>query len=311
MERSIRYLYLGSRLIARVHKTGNELVTQYVHTDTLGSKVAESDSTGSVFKRSRYAPYGESLDAFPSMGPGFTGHYMDRAGLIYMQQRYYDPKLARFLSPDPIGSSPTNFNRYWYAHNNPYKFVDPDGRDIKCTNDTCQLVPIGGTFPIVNFPRPKGFPASISEKDSTFHHVYRFTDSAGNGDAAYSQRLNNQLVNNPTPIQDKPATLVGNKIDVNANNAISRLTGQDNVMSYKVPLQDGASAVLNVTTGDHAAAWGVVLRMIQSDRKGAQNIVTYGEGNSFLQRAFDPKNKQSKKVWSQSAEEIVQKAQQP
>lgn len=161
----------------------------------------------------------------------------------------------------------------------------------------------------MNFPRPDGFPASISEKDSTFHYVYRFTDSARTGDAAYSQRLNDPLVNNPTPMQDKPATLQGNRIDVNGNNAISRYTGQDNVMSYQVPLQEGASAVLNVTTGDHAATWGIVLRMVQPGQNGAQNIVTYGEGNAFLQRAFDPENNPSREVWSQSAEEITRRTQ--
>ena len=57
---------------------------------------------------------------------------MDGAtGLTYMQQRYYDPLLGRFLSVDPVTADANtgfNFNRYWYANNNPYKFTDPDGR---------------------------------------------------------------------------------------------------------------------------------------------------------------------------------------
>ena len=47
-------------------------------------------------------------------------------------QRYYDPIIGRFLSPDPVETNPNNgasFNRYWYGNNNPYKFVDPDGRE--------------------------------------------------------------------------------------------------------------------------------------------------------------------------------------
>src|SRR5690554_996943 len=50
-----------------------------------------------------------------------------------MQQRYYDPAVGRFLSVDPVTAYEkpmTNFNPYVYALNNPYKFVDPDGRDI-------------------------------------------------------------------------------------------------------------------------------------------------------------------------------------
>ncbi|GAB2498506.1 RHS repeat-associated core domain-containing protein [Arenimonas alkanexedens] len=48
-----------------------------------------------------------------------------------MQQRYYDPGIGRFLSIDPVTANSvngTNFNRYWYGNNNPYRFSDPDGR---------------------------------------------------------------------------------------------------------------------------------------------------------------------------------------
>jgi RHS repeat-associated protein len=64
---------------------------------------------------------------------GYTGHQWDNdTGLNYMQARYYDPLLARFMSNDPVGFSNThNFNRYVYAANNPYKYTDPDDRDIK------------------------------------------------------------------------------------------------------------------------------------------------------------------------------------
>jgi len=65
-----------------------------------------------------------------------------------MQQRYYDPVVGRFLSVDPVGVSGTNggnFNRYWYANNNPSSFEDPDGR---CTGsrltDSDGLCQMGG-----------------------------------------------------------------------------------------------------------------------------------------------------------------------
>jgi len=48
-----------------------------------------------------------------------------------MKARYYDPVALRFLSPDPVYvdlGTGGNFNRYWYANNNPYSFTDPDGR---------------------------------------------------------------------------------------------------------------------------------------------------------------------------------------
>jgi len=51
-------------------------------------------------------------------------------GLTYAQQRYYDPVMGRFLSTDPVQADDKggDFNRYWYANNNPHKFTDPDGR---------------------------------------------------------------------------------------------------------------------------------------------------------------------------------------
>src|SRR5699024_3141644 len=66
-------------------------------------------------------------------GPGYTGHVNDPdTGLVYMQARYYDPKIGRFLSPDPVTFSPNqpqHFNRYWYGNGNPYKYTDPTGKD--------------------------------------------------------------------------------------------------------------------------------------------------------------------------------------
>ena len=48
-----------------------------------------------------------------------------------MQQRYYDPLAARFMSVDPVTTDANTggmFNRYVYGNNNPYRFTDPDGR---------------------------------------------------------------------------------------------------------------------------------------------------------------------------------------
>lgn len=105
----------------------------YYHTDVLGTPVAMTNSSGNVIERREFEPYGRQLvPGTVADGPGFTGHVSDAAtGFAYMQQRYYDPQLGRFLSVDPmtVYSNPAGaFNRYWYANNNPYRFTDPDGR---------------------------------------------------------------------------------------------------------------------------------------------------------------------------------------
>ena len=66
-------------------------------------------------------------------------------------QRYYDPAIGRFLSVDPVGplQDPIqHFGRYHYAANNPYRFIDPDGRMIRNRHEapgigshgTCQRI---------------------------------------------------------------------------------------------------------------------------------------------------------------------------
>ncbi len=105
---------------------------EYIHTDALGSPVAVTDANGVVIERMVYEPYGAVVNGPVKDGPGYTGHVADSAtGLSYMQQRYMDPEIGRFLSVDPVGAlsnGPGLFNRFRYGRNNPYKYTDPDGR---------------------------------------------------------------------------------------------------------------------------------------------------------------------------------------
>ncbi len=122
----------GSLLATReTPAAGGSAVVKYQHTDALGSPVAVSDASR-VLRRTFYDPFGGTINQPGYGGPGYTGHVQDAAtGLTYMQQRYYDPGIGRFLSVDPVTaySMPgVNFNRFWYANNNPYGFKDPDGR---------------------------------------------------------------------------------------------------------------------------------------------------------------------------------------
>ncbi|QEQ75976.1 hypothetical protein C2859_18195 [Xanthomonas citri pv. glycines] len=125
---NMEYVYLNGSLLA----TRNSGTIKFQHTDALGSPIAVTDTAGHVVERTDYQPYGTPIGKTVD-GIGYTGHAMDGAtGLTYMQQRYYDQDLGRFLSVDPVAADSVfsaNFNRYWYANNNPYRFTDPDGRD--------------------------------------------------------------------------------------------------------------------------------------------------------------------------------------
>jgi RHS repeat-associated protein len=88
-------------------------------------------------------------------GPGYTGAVMDPSGLIYLQARYYDPQLGRFLSTDPNDPDPqtgTNFNRYAYAEDDPYTRIDRSGR----VGELFWSAPDQVTYTVRYFVVPKG-----------------------------------------------------------------------------------------------------------------------------------------------------------
>lgn len=100
---------------------------------TCASGTLSGSSCLGALSRTRYEPYGNVAAGTVPNALGFTGHVNDaETGLIYMQQRYYDPIAGRFQSVDPLitdAESGKSFNRYEYVNSNPFRFTDPDGRD--------------------------------------------------------------------------------------------------------------------------------------------------------------------------------------
>ena len=64
----------------------------------------------------------------------YRGYYLDdETGLYYLNARYYDPEIGRFISPDSIDyldpESINGLNIYVYCGNNPVMNVDPSGTE--------------------------------------------------------------------------------------------------------------------------------------------------------------------------------------
>jgi RHS repeat-associated protein len=96
-------------------------------TDAQGSTIGLVDAAGAKVVDYSYGPYGDtSADAIVSNPFQFTGRENDGTGLYYYRARYYSPKLARFISSDPIGLG-GGINPYAYVRGNPVKYVDPFG----------------------------------------------------------------------------------------------------------------------------------------------------------------------------------------
>jgi RHS repeat-associated protein len=117
----------------------------FYHTDPAGTPLAMTDTNGTVVWRADYKPFGEehTVTQTPENDMRFIGKEKDKeTGLYYFGARYMRPEIGRFITTDPVGpvdprTSKTNYamlvnpqmlNRYAYSLNNPYRYVDPDGK---------------------------------------------------------------------------------------------------------------------------------------------------------------------------------------
>ncbi|MDS9993089.1 RHS repeat-associated core domain-containing protein [Xanthomonas sp. A2111] len=142
---------------------------RYIHTDGLGSVVLITDKNRNVIERSEYEPFGRLLNRPIADGPGYTGHVMDASTrLTYMQQRYYDPLVARFLSADPVTANVSSgFNRYSYVLNNPGRYTDPDGRCERVTGSNICGGGAGSSISVIQVSSPSGGSSGASSSSST------------------------------------------------------------------------------------------------------------------------------------------------
>lgn len=101
--------------IVRIYNNEGGIVGEYAY-DAFGNVTIISDSNGIA-----------TINPFR-----YRGYYYDRdTGLYYLNYRYYDPNIGRFVSPDNASYiNPNNVNGlniYAYCKNDPVNYVDPTG----------------------------------------------------------------------------------------------------------------------------------------------------------------------------------------
>jgi RHS repeat-associated protein len=107
-------------------------VTVYYTADGLGSVRDLTDNTENIVEQYSYDSFG-NLTTPPATGNPYTytsREYDGETGLYFYRARYYDPKVGRFLTEDPIGFDGGDVNFYVYVAGNPVNFVDPSGNEI-------------------------------------------------------------------------------------------------------------------------------------------------------------------------------------
>jgi RHS repeat-associated protein len=114
----------------RIAKKVND-ITEFYHTDHLGSTRLTTSETGSKVTEVQYKPFGEQINTTDERYT-FNRKELDSTGLYYYGARYYDPDTGRFLTRDPLQGdrvTPQTLNRYAYCLNNPLKYIDPIGTE--------------------------------------------------------------------------------------------------------------------------------------------------------------------------------------
>ena len=114
---------------------GSSGLSNYHHTDWLGSFRLASTPSRTVGYDTAYGPYGELYATSGSYIPAFTGQTQDTASNVYdFAARQYGIQ-GRWPSPDPAGMSSTHWgdpqtlNRYAYVRDSPLMMTDPSGLD--------------------------------------------------------------------------------------------------------------------------------------------------------------------------------------
>ena len=101
------------------------LIASYEY-DPWGKVTSVKGSSGAIL----------SLEAYPNhiahVNPiRYRGYYYDiETGFYYLQSRYYDPAISRFINADSYGSTGQGFlgtNMFAYCLNNPVNLTDPSG----------------------------------------------------------------------------------------------------------------------------------------------------------------------------------------
>ena len=109
-----------------------------------GDVIAILDTSGNVVARYTYDAWGKVLSVTDADGNANTsstfignvnpiryrGYYYDtETGWYYLNSRYYDPEVKRFINEDAyLGTDKgTRYNLFTYCGNNPVMYVDPNG----------------------------------------------------------------------------------------------------------------------------------------------------------------------------------------
>jgi RHS repeat-associated protein len=127
MDGSSAYIYATTNTPAEQVSLSTGTIT-YLNADSLGSVRGTVSAAGVLTGTTSYDAWGnpQTAGGLTTATPfGYAGGYTDPDGLIYLENRYYNPQLGQFTSVDPDLSQ--TLSPYAYAGGNPVSTADPAG----------------------------------------------------------------------------------------------------------------------------------------------------------------------------------------
>ena len=281
-----------------IHQQLHE-IEMWVHyfADHLGSTRVVTNSSGSPCYEADFLPYGtENTPAgftkTCSTNYKFTGYERDAetaygtsSGNDYAFARYYNSRLGRFMSGDPLDgdiTDPQTLNHYAYTRNNPIRFIDPTGLDYcegadDADPDSCQAN--GGIWHIENPGDPHQGQQQNQEQDQQQDDdPFPLTGVSYTGTLQWPQA---QANNKPGFWSCTASTETAKALGTTALDAIGIIPGGGNVL-HGVQLAAGVGALALSTWGfkDVAGAGASTGFALVSDvAHETTNIAIHGVGD--------------------------------
>ncbi len=129
------YDYAGTPVAFWYFPKGGSRITGYYFTNQQGDVVRIEDPDGNVLASYAYNAWGtmyKSSGTMANINPlRYRGYYYDaETDFYYLQSRYYDPIVSRFINADSYASTGQGFlgyNMFLYCGNNPVNRTDSNG----------------------------------------------------------------------------------------------------------------------------------------------------------------------------------------
>jgi RHS repeat-associated protein len=122
-------------------------IRNHLEYDSFGNVTSVDDPTTGANTSDGDLPGLEGTGNEFSPQRSYTGREPDAAtGLIYYRARWFDPRLGRFISEDPIGFAAGDANLSRYVGNSTPNAVDPSGLDFVTTEGNMAVWVIEGDY---------------------------------------------------------------------------------------------------------------------------------------------------------------------